>query len=114
VSQHIANRVAADIIQAFSNHVIGIEALQRQPGATESAALAVADNLEVKEQVTDKPDQVSEAQRRVIHRNHLPGQVLLQVVHQHQEMMVVVAVKAVVQAEHVDNDKTKIWSDVIL
>jgi hypothetical protein len=29
-------------------------------------------------------------------------------------MMVVVAVKAVVQAEHVDNDKTKIWSDVIL
>jgi len=57
----------------------------------------------------DNPDQVDE----VIRRNHRLGQALLQV-HQHQEMMAVVAVKAVVRANHVDDNKKKEWSDVIL
>jgi hypothetical protein len=54
--------------------------------------------LEVKDQVTGNLDQVDE----VIRRNHRLGQVLLQV-HRHQEMMAAVAVKAVVQADHVDH-----------
>jgi hypothetical protein len=107
VSLQAANPVATGIIRAFSNHTIEIEALRRQPEATELAALAVTDNLETKGQVTGNLDQVNGVQHRVIHRSHLPGQVLLQVVHQHHETMVVVDVKAAVQADHVDNDKTK-------
>jgi hypothetical protein len=57
-------------------------------------------------------DQVSGVQRQAIRRSHRPGQVLpqvlLQAVHQHQETMAVVAVKAVVQADQaVDYNKTK-------
>jgi hypothetical protein len=53
--------------------------------------------LEVKDQVTGKLDQVDE----VIRRSHRAGLILL--LPRHQEMMAAVAVKAVVQADHVDH-----------
>jgi hypothetical protein len=66
--------------------------------------------LEVKDQATDNIDQVSVVQRQDIHRNHLVGQVHRKA-RQHRGMMVV---DNAVQAEEIDNNKIKEWSDVIL
>jgi len=118
VSHQLANRAAANIVRPFSSRVIGIKALRRQPEAPELAARAAADNLEVKVQAAVHLDQVSGVRRQVIRRSHRHEQVLpqalLPAVHQHQEAMVAVAVKAVVQADQAVDYNKKKWSNVIL
>jgi hypothetical protein len=108
VSQQPADRAAVNIVRPFSSRVIEIKALRRQPEVPEPAARAAVDKLEVKVQEVVNLDQVSGVQRQAIHHSHQPGQVLLQVVHQRQEAMAVVAVKAAVQADQaVDYNKIK-------